>query len=88
MNKKIIIGSRGSKLALIYAQNAKKKIIQNTDLKNEDIIIKKIITKLIIIIEGINLSFILSFEKNLIFHPYLIIILKPISKASRVCLDI
>jgi hydroxymethylbilane synthase len=45
MNKKIIIGSRGSKLALIYAQNAKKKIIQNTDLKNEDIVIKKIITK-------------------------------------------
>jgi len=45
MNKKIIIGSRGSKLALIYAQNAKKKIIQNTDLKSEDIIIKKIITK-------------------------------------------
>ena len=45
MNKKIIIGTRGSKLALIYAQNAKKKIIQNTDLKNEDIIIKKIITK-------------------------------------------
>ena len=45
MNKKIIIGSRGSKLALIYAQNAKKKIIQNTDLNSEDIIIKKIITK-------------------------------------------
>ena len=45
MNKKIIIGSRGSKLALIYAQNAKDKIIQNSNLKNEDIIIKEIITK-------------------------------------------
>ena len=33
MNKKIIIGSRGSKLALIYAQNAKNKIIQNTNWK-------------------------------------------------------
>ncbi len=45
MNKKIIIGSRGSKLALVYAQNAKKKIIQNTILNDEDIIIKEIITK-------------------------------------------
>jgi hydroxymethylbilane synthase len=45
MNKKIIIGSRGSKLALIYAQIAKDKIIQNTTLKNEDILIKKITTK-------------------------------------------
>ena len=45
MNKKIIIGTRGSKLALIYAQNAKKEIIQNTDLNDEDIIIKEIITK-------------------------------------------
>ena len=45
MNKKIIIGSRGSKLALIYSQNAKDKIIQNSNLKNEDIIIKEIITK-------------------------------------------
>ena len=44
MNKKIIIGSRGSKLALIYAQMAKDKIIQNTSLKNEDILIKKITT--------------------------------------------
>ena len=42
MNKKIIIGSRGSKLALIYAQKAKDKIIQNTNIKNEDIIIKEI----------------------------------------------
>ena len=45
MDKKIIIGSRGSKLALIYAQNAKQKIIQHTDFNNEDIIIKEIITK-------------------------------------------
>ena len=45
MNKKITIGSRGSKLALIYAQIAKDKIIQNTNLNDEDILIKKIITK-------------------------------------------
>ena len=38
MNKKITIGSRGSKLALIYAQNAKDKIIQNTNLNDEDIL--------------------------------------------------
>ncbi len=45
MRKKIIIGSRGSKLALIYAQKAKDKIIENTDLNSEDILIKSIITK-------------------------------------------
>ena len=45
MSKKIIIGSRGSKLALIYAQIAKDKIIQNTSLNDQDIFIKKIITK-------------------------------------------
>ena len=45
MNKKIVIGSRGSKLALVYAQNAKDKIVQNTDLNDEDIIIKEITTK-------------------------------------------
>jgi hydroxymethylbilane synthase len=45
MNKKIIIGSRGSKLALIYAQKAKDKIIQNTNLISEDILIKEIRTK-------------------------------------------
>ena len=45
MNKKIIIGSRGSKLALIYAQNAKDKIIQNTNLNDENILIKEITTK-------------------------------------------
>ena len=45
MNKKITIGSRGSKLALIYAQKAKDKIVQNTNIKDEDIIIKEITTK-------------------------------------------
>ncbi|MDC3257399.1 hydroxymethylbilane synthase [Candidatus Pelagibacter sp.] len=45
MNKKITIGSRGSKLALIYAQNAKDKIIENTNFKEEEIVIKKILTK-------------------------------------------
>ena len=45
MNKKIVIGSRGSKLALIYAQTAKNKIVQNTVLNDEDIIIKEITTK-------------------------------------------
>ncbi|MDA9631106.1 hydroxymethylbilane synthase [Candidatus Pelagibacter sp.] len=45
MNKKITIGTRGSKLALIYAQNAKDKIIQNSNLNKEDIIIKAITTK-------------------------------------------
>jgi hydroxymethylbilane synthase len=45
MNKKIVIGSRGSKLALIYAQTAKNKIVQNTDFNDEDIIIKEITTK-------------------------------------------
>ena len=45
MNKKIVIGSRGSKLALIYAQNAKDKIIKNTNLNDEDVVIKEITTK-------------------------------------------
>ena len=45
MDKKIIIGSRGSKLALIYAQNVQDKIIQNTGLKSEHIMIKEITTK-------------------------------------------
>ena len=45
MSKKITIGSRGSKLALIYAQNAKDKIIQNTNFNNEDVLINKISTK-------------------------------------------
>jgi len=45
MSKKIIIGSRGSKLALLYAQKAKDKIIENTNLSNDDILIKSITTK-------------------------------------------
>ena len=45
MKKKITIGSRGSKLALIYAKNAKDKIVQNTELDDEDVIIKEITTK-------------------------------------------
>jgi hydroxymethylbilane synthase len=45
MNKKITIGSRRSKLALIYAQIAKDQIINNTDLNDKDIVIKEIITK-------------------------------------------
>ena len=43
--EKIIIGSRGSKLAIIYAKKAKDKIIQNTNFKDKDIIIKEITTK-------------------------------------------
>ena len=45
MNRKIIIGSRGSKLAMLYANKAKDKIIKSTDFIDEDIIIKKITTK-------------------------------------------
>jgi len=45
MKSKIIIGSRGSKLALIYAQKAKDKIIQNTKFNDDDVIIKEIKTK-------------------------------------------
>ena len=45
MKKKIIIGSRGSKLALIYAQNAKDKIIEKTNFNDDDILIKEITTK-------------------------------------------
>ena len=42
-NKKIIIGSRGSKLATIYAEKAKKQILKfNTDYTNQDIEIKKL----------------------------------------------
>ena len=43
--EKIIIGSRNSKLALIYAQNVKDKILDNSDLKDDQIIIKGIVTK-------------------------------------------
>ena len=45
MSKKIVIGSRGSKLALLYAQMAKDKIIENTELEDDDILIKPITTK-------------------------------------------
>ena len=45
MKSKIIIGSRGSKLALIYAQKAKDKIIQNTKFNDNEVIIKEIKTK-------------------------------------------
>ena len=45
MTNKITIGSRGSKLALIYAQNGKDKIIQNSNFNDEDVIIKEITTK-------------------------------------------
>jgi hydroxymethylbilane synthase len=44
-NKKIIIGSRGSKLALIYAENAKEKILNHAkDFGIEEVTIKKIVT--------------------------------------------
>ena len=45
MTKKLIIGSRGSKLALIYAQIAKNEIIKTTEFNDEDIQIKQIITE-------------------------------------------
>ena len=45
MNKKITIGSRGSKLALLYAQKAKDAIIQKTNLSDMEITIKTITTK-------------------------------------------
>ena len=45
MNKKITIGSRGSKLALLYAQKAKDTIIKNTNLSGVEVVIKTIITK-------------------------------------------
>ncbi len=45
MNRKIIIGSRGSKLAMLYAEKAKDKIVKTTDFSDEDVVIKKITTK-------------------------------------------
>ena len=45
MDKKITVGTRGSKLALIYAQIAKTRIMQNLNLNDEDILIKEITTK-------------------------------------------
>ena len=45
-NKKIIIGSRGSKLALIYAEKVRKKILfYAKEFEIEEVIIKKIVTK-------------------------------------------
>ena len=44
--RKIIIGSRGSKLALIYAEKAKEKILTySKDFEIEEVIIKEIVTK-------------------------------------------
>ena len=43
--KKIIIGSRGSKLALLYAERAKESLLRYTNLTIDDIQIKKILTK-------------------------------------------
>ena len=43
--KKIIIGSRGSKLAILYAQKVRDKIIQNTNYKEGEVVIKSISTK-------------------------------------------
>jgi len=42
-NKKIIIGSRGSKLALLYAEKAKKSILKNNPELNKDLLDIKII---------------------------------------------
>jgi hydroxymethylbilane synthase len=45
-NRKIIIGSRGSKLALIYAEKAKEKILSYAkNFEIEEVTIKKIVTK-------------------------------------------
>ena len=43
--EKIIIGSRSSKLALIYAQNVKNKILNNSSLEDDQIIIKGLVTQ-------------------------------------------
>jgi len=45
-NKKIIIGSRGSKLALVYAERAKTKVLNiSPSFEIDDVLIKKITTK-------------------------------------------
>ena len=45
-NRKIIIGSRGSKLALIYAEKARAKILKHSkDFGIEEVVIKEIVTK-------------------------------------------
>ena len=43
--KKVIIGSRGSKLALMYAEKAKELLLKFNNISSDDIEIKKIITK-------------------------------------------
>ena len=43
--KKVIIGSRGSKLALLYAEKAKEFLLKFNNISSDDIEIKKIITK-------------------------------------------
>ena len=77
MSKRITIGSRGSKLALLYAQKAREKIIQVTKLSEEDVVIKKIQTKgdeiqneRLSEIGGKGL-FSSTIEKELHFFPYL-----------------
>ena len=45
MDKEIIIGTRGSKLALIYAQKVKDQLIKLTNISDEQIKLKKIVTK-------------------------------------------
>ena len=45
MNRKIIIGSRGSKLAMLYAEKAKDKIVKIANFGDEDVVIKKITTQ-------------------------------------------
>jgi len=45
MKKRITIGSRGSKLALLYAQKVKEKIVQSTNYDDEKITIKSIKTE-------------------------------------------
>ena len=45
MDKEIIIGTRGSKLALIYAQKVKDQLINLANISDEQIKFKKIVTK-------------------------------------------
>ena len=43
--KKVIIGSRGSKLALMYAEKAKEFLLKFNNISSDDVEIKKILTK-------------------------------------------
>ena len=45
MDKKIIIGTRGSKLALIYAQKVKHQLIKLANISDQQIKLKEIVTK-------------------------------------------